>query len=109
MLYSNHISGLTNWYARPTAHGTINNGIYIPVRPRHDNMNRSSAQPNVQSHINETTSMVKGFQQQASLSNTLMSMPVLSGEKNSFDPWVTAVEISDKLSHQDHIDIAMTS
>ena len=55
-------------------------------------MNRSSAQPNMQIHVNETTSMVKVFQQQALLNNTLMSMPVFLGEKNLFDPWVTAVE-----------------
>ena len=49
-------------------------------------MNRSSTQPNVQSHVNVTISMVKAFQQQALLSNTLMSMPVFLGERICLTP-----------------------
>ena len=64
MLWNDHGNGLTNWYSGPTLHGTVNNGIYIPVRLRYDNTDRSSAQPNIQSHIDVTTSMVKAFQQQ---------------------------------------------
>ena len=37
-----------------------------------------------------------------------MSMPVFLEEINSFDPWVTAVKNTAKLSHQDPIDVAMT-
>ena len=69
ILHSSHGIGLTNWYARPTPHGTVNNGVYIPVRPGSDNTSKSSAQPIIQSHTNVTTSMLKAFQQQALLSN----------------------------------------
>ena len=51
--------------------------------------------------------MVKAFQQHALLSNTLVSIPVFSGEKNLFNPWVTAVENAAKLLNQDPIDVAM--
>ena len=37
-----------------------------------------------------------------------MSMPVFLGEKNSFDPWVKAVENAAKLPHQDPTNVAMT-
>ena len=99
MLCNNHSSGLTNWHARSTPCGAINISVYIPVRPRYDNTNRSSAQSNVQIHINVTTSVVKAFQQQTLL---------FFGEKNFFDPWVTAVENAAKLSQQDPINVAMT-
>ena len=106
MLCNNHDIGLNDWYARPTLCGRVNNGIYMTVRPRYVNMN-SSEQPNIYNHANVAISMVKGFQQQALLSKTFLSMPVFSGEKNLFDPWVTAVENAAKLSHQDPIDVAM--
>ena len=106
-LHNDHGIGLSEWYARPTPHGAVNNGVFIPARPRYDNMNGSSAQPNMQSHTNLTTSMVKAFQQHALLSNTLMSMPAFLGGKNSFDPWVTTVENAANLSHQYPMDVAM--
>ena len=98
-LSNDHSIGLTEWYAGPTPCGTVNIGVYIPAIARCDNTSRSSAQPNMQSHANVTTSMVKAFQQQAFLGNTLMSLPVILEEKNSFDPWVPAVENAAKLSH----------
>ena len=57
-------------------------------------MDRSSIQSNVPNQVDVTTSMVKSFQQQVLLSNTLMSMPVFSGKKNSFDPKVRANKCS---------------
>ena len=80
-------------------HGTVKNGIYTAARHRYENMSRHSAQPIIQSHVNVTTSMVKAFQQQALLCNTLMSMPVFLGEKNPFNPCVTAVENEAKFLH----------
>ena len=35
-------------------------------------------------------------------------MPVFLGEKNSFDPWVTAKENAARLLHQDPIGVVMT-
>ena len=86
MLCNDHNIGLTNWYARPTPCGTVNNGVDLPIRLRYDNMNRSSTKPNVQSHVGVTTSIVKAFQQPALLSNTLMSIPVFLRQKNLLDP-----------------------
>ena len=106
-LCNDHSIGLNDQYTRPTLSGTVNNGIYIPVRLRYDNMNRSSAQPNMQSHTNVTTSMVNAFQQQVLLNKALMSMPVFLEEKNSSQPWITTVENAAKFSHQDPIDVAM--
>ena len=100
MLCNNQGIGLTYLYTRPTLHGTVNNDIYILVGPRYDTMHTSSAQPNMQSHANVTTSVVKSFQQQALLSNALMSLPVFLGEKNSFNPWVNTAKMQ--------LDIAMT-
>ena len=80
----------------------------MPVRPTYDNTNRSSAQLTISNQVDVTTSMVKAFQQQALLSNILMSMPVFSGEKNLFDPLVTVVKKVAKLSYQDPIDVVIT-
>ena len=81
MLCNDYGNDSTYQYSGPTSCEIINNGIYIPVRQRYENTETSAVQPNVPNQVDVTTSMVKAFQQQALLSNTLMSMPVFLEKK----------------------------
>ena len=99
-------NGFTDQYSRPTPCGIVNNGIYMPVGRRCDNMN-SYAPPNIPNQVDVNPSMVKHSNNRPYWTIHWCPYQYL-WKKRIYLPLGHCSQNAATLSHQDPIDVAMT-